>query len=324
LTWDESIRYHRYLKNNSLEGSFKNIYSKIDQTAKICQPDNLIEKETDSEEENDEECSKLICLSRMASDESVLSVSGKSLKVHQLIEAQNTRLVPQLMIKDDGDYKNASFPNVYQLLQCFTLKSANDDFDMERYEILGDCFLKLTIVMKIYIDFFKTNEGKMVELKSIRASNKYLFKLSIKKNFSNYVISENYDQKFVQILFGLENYNEKLKLADKSLADCVEALIGLYLINLGQTAAKSFISWLDFTISEQNGKDKFLDKIVLPNPLIGNQNKDLIQNKLNYLKSFEEKIINYKFNNIVYLYQAFTHPSDFKNKYTSSYQKYIF
>ena len=175
--------------------------------------------------------------------------------------------------------------------------------------------------MKIYIDFFKTNEGKMAELKSMRASNKYLYKLSIRKNLPKFVISNIFDQNCTEVLFGLQDNYDKLQIADKSLADCVEALIGVYLISLGQNAAKSFINWLDFIISEQNEKNNFLNKIELPNPLIGSQNTEFIQHKSHYLRSFEEKIINYKFNNIVYLYQAFTHPSDFKNKYTSSYQK---
>jgi dsRNA-specific ribonuclease len=311
LTWDESIRYHRYLKINLLENTDSN-NSKIEQSEDSINEKDAESTEISEEEASDEEDLNLICLSRMASEISVLSESTKS------------STVPRLLIKDDEDYKNTKFPNVYQLLQCFTLKSANDDFDLERYEILGDCFLKLTIVMKIYIDFFKTNEGKMVELKSMRASNKYLFKLSIQKNLPDFVISDKYSQNINENLFGLQDNFDKLKLADKSLADCVEALIGLYLINLGQNAAKSFINWLDFTISEQNGKDNFLGNMILPNPLIGSQNNDFIQIKFNYLKSFEEKIIDYKFNNIVYLYQAFTHPSDFKNKHTSSYQKYTF
>jgi endoribonuclease Dicer len=114
-----------------------------------------------------------------------------------------------------------------------------------------------------------------------------------------------------------------LKLSDKSLADCIEALIGLYLKHLGVNGAKSFIQWLDFVISDKDGKANFLNQNIsnsLPNPLQFQFDSTLSQ-KLDLKYADFEKQINYHFKNKIYLMQAFTHPSDIKNIYTSSYQK---
>lgn len=182
---------------------------------------------------------------------------------------------------------------------------------------MGDCFLKLVVVMKIYTDFSTTQEGKMVKLKSMRVSNRYLFELARAKHLDDYIVGENYMQK--ENCLGPWSAPARLavKLADKSLADCVEALIGCYLIHLGVEAAKVFITWLDFVVTDTKGKADFLSPIVVkPTPIV---EEDM--NKLaNRYRCFEEDL-GYVFKNKLYLYQAFTHPSDLYNTLTSSYQK---
>ena len=64
-----------------------------------------------------------------------------------LEDKKNDQLViPNLIIEEDlfksettclSETSAFNFPNVYNVLQCLTLKSANDNFDLERYEILG-------------------------------------------------------------------------------------------------------------------------------------------------------------------------------------------
>lgn len=249
-------------------------------------------------------------------------------------DTQKELNIPKLIIEEDffqnsssNDSVNntsLSFPNVYQILQCLTLKSANDNFDLERYEILGDCFLKLTVVLKIYHDFFKSNEGKMANLKSYRVSNRYLYKLAAKKALNDYIVSENFNAKenWVAPYFSNQNNESKLKfnLSDKSIADCVEALIGVYLIQMGTYAAKSFIEWLDFEISDKAGKADFTGEYELPDPLLSKIDQNLYKKLENKYADFEKRL-GYTFKNKVYLYQAFTHPSDIKNISTSSYQK---
>ena len=42
---------------------------------------------------------------------------------------------PPLIFKEETDLKDPSlfFPNIYNLLQCFTLKTSSDTFDLERF-----------------------------------------------------------------------------------------------------------------------------------------------------------------------------------------------
>jgi endoribonuclease Dicer len=237
--------------------------------------------------------------------------------------------IPDLIISDKlNAIDRLSLPNEYQILQCLTLKSANDDFDLERYEMLGDCFLKLVVVLQIYLDFYGKSEGKMANLKSLRVSNRYLYKLAVVKNLNEYIISNTFEPKvnFIgpnmnnQKLDELKNLKKISSLADKSIADCVEALIGLYLITLGGTAAKAFIQWLGFTISDKSGVVKFTENFIFPTPLGEMTFTSLdLDAKLRSFAPLEEKL-GYKFTNRAYLYQAMTHPSDTKNKYTPSFQ----
>ena len=145
---------------------------------------------------------------------------------------------------------------------------------------------------------------------------------------NEYLVSENFRPKenWIAPFYRMptdEDTQFKLKLSDKSLADCIEALIGLYLIHLGVNGAKSFIQWLDFTISDKDGKANFLDLKIsstLPDPLLIMFDTTLSQ-KLETKYCDFEKQLNYVFKNKIYLMQAFTHPSDIKNIHTSSYQK---
>ena len=229
---------------------------------------------------------------------------------------------PELLIKEDNLKESLlNFPNVYHILQSLTSKSAHDNFDFERYEIMGDCFLKLVTVMKIYLQFTNTSEGNIACLKSQRVSNKYLYKLAVSKNLNDYIISENFQPKVNwiipnQLYTGDEIF--KFNLSDKSLADCVEALIGCYLIHSGPNSARAFIQWLDFKVSDQEGKADLIITEKLPEPLLAPLPDSF--NMSNY-EFFAKTILNYEFKNIVYLYQAFTHPSYTKNRYTASYQK---
>jgi endoribonuclease Dicer len=239
--------------------------------------------------------------------------------------------MPKIIINDELNNSQASkinknlLPNVYIILQCLTLKSANDCFDLERYELLGDCFLKFIIVINLYAKFKKTNEGNLVALKSILVSNKNLYKLALKKKLQNYITSESLLPKVNWLAPNFKSYITnsksdplKFKLSEKVLADCVEALLGAYLLYSGPLAAISILEWLDFRISKQDKKSS-LTVNSFEDPKESSPDFS-IKNDLNKLSNFEQEI-NYKFKNTLHLYQAFTHPSYTKNRITASYQR---
>ena len=104
------------------------------------------------------------------------------------------------------------------------------------------------------------------------------------------------------------------RLADKSLADCVEALIGLYLVKCGDRSARCLLKWLNYVISTQ--VEFLVDFKPPPSPPMSNTNEfDKLEIKLNY-----------KFRNKSYLIQAFTHPTFINSdeKVMGSYQRLEF
>ena len=302
LDWDRSIKFN---KRNQFPDTILDVESSLESSRDE-------EDNQESENENDPANRELI-----------------TWKKNQPKTQKIADQAPELFLKDI-DHPDAHFPNSYNILQCLTLRSAQDNFDLERYEVIGDCFLKLTTVMKIYLKFTNTNEGNMANLKSQRVSNSYLFKLAIKKKLYEYIVSINLEPKVNWIPLNLDpvksidekhekSIDERMKvsLSDKSLADVTEALIGCYLMHLGITGANLILQWLEFKVSNSEKYSDFVSPIELPNPILSP-----IPESLDFL-SFEKfsKILNYKFNNIVYLYQAFTHPTYTKNRYTASYQK---
>lgn len=305
MGWNESIRFHKLKNSNSTNDPSS---AELDSNPEITSVD-VSAVNTDSETEE-----KFV----------LVAMDGQQASIEGFSDATSSTQVPELIVKENIDNGNYSFPNVYNLLQCFTLKTAVDNFDLERYEIIGDCFLKLVSVMQIYLVFFKEQEGRMVKLKSMRVSNHNLYNLASKKSLNEYIVSENclFKDTFVYPYTNHADEKLKLKLSDKSLADCVEALIGVYLINLGTRAAKMVIEWLEFVLSDEFGKVDFSrTDIQLPDPVVNKEGVDKLYKRLENRFDDFENFLGYKFRNKVYLYQAFTHPSYVKNPYTSSYQK---
>ena len=116
-------------------------------------------------------------------------------------------------------------------------------------------------------------------------------------------------------------------IPDKSIADCVEALIGAYLISCGQKGALLLMSWLGLTVLPkiEDGQERILNLPIPPSPLLLNNSKGLLQ--MDYLldgfKSFEE-LVGYRFKDRSYLLQAFSHASYYPNRLTDCYQRLEF
>ena len=112
------------------------------------------------------------------------------------------------------------------------------------------------------------------------------------------------------------------KAVNKTLADCVEALLGCFLIHSGTSSAKAFLEWLDFKVSDKESKADFVNsESKLPSPRLSKQPVDFPSGQL---EKFARETLGYEFREMAYLYQAFTHPSFTKNRVTCSYQKLEF
>lgn len=114
-------------------------------------------------------------------------------------------------------------------------------------------------------------------------------------------------------------------IPDKSIADCVEALIGSYLTACGPRGALLFMSWLGLKVLPQLADGSFGVWTAPVSPFLNRPpNADkLLEDMLAGYESFEEKI-GYRFNDRYYLLQAFCHASYYPNRLTDCYQRLEF
>ncbi|XP_075387941.1 endoribonuclease Dicer [Tenrec ecaudatus] len=127
-------------------------------------------------------------------------------------------------------------------------------------------------------------------------------------------------------------------IADKSIADCVEALLGCYLTSCGERAAQLFLCSLGLKVlplgsrvaSAARPPTSGLRDLeygclkIPPRCMFDHPDADKTLNHL--ISGFEnfEKKINYRFKNKAYLLQAFTHASYHYNTITDCYQRLEF
>ncbi|CAG0914915.1 unnamed protein product [Notodromas monacha] len=131
-------------------------------------------------------------------------------------------------------------------------------------------------------------------------------------------------------------------IPDKSVADCVEALIGAYLTSCGMRGALLFMSWLGLRVLpvlEETGCVMGMmqtKKQIEPEKTIygmwevpcsnmpkAEEPRIMLDELLDGYESFEE-LVGYRFRNRMYLLQAFTHASFSTNHLTDCYQRLEF
>ncbi|KAI1287571.1 Endoribonuclease Dicer [Halotydeus destructor] len=132
-------------------------------------------------------------------------------------------------------------------------------------------------------------------------------------------------------------------IPDKSIADCVEALIGAYLLHAGQRGALLFMNAIGLKVmidspnlnsDETDPRWRWLPEPKAPlrsifdeSDLVGKAQQKAMLNRLytgQGLDAFEEKVLHYKFSDKAYLVQAFTHNSYYDNPLTDCYQRLEF
>lgn len=117
-------------------------------------------------------------------------------------------------------------------------------------------------------------------------------------------------------------------IPDKSVADCVEALIGAYLIDCGQRGALLFMAWLGIRVLPclEGGDGSRYGHWALPkSPLLlhASEPQRRLERLLDGYDAFEASI-GYQFRDRSYLLQAMTHASYTANRLTDCYQRLEF
>ena len=131
-------------------------------------------------------------------------------------------------------------------------------------------------------------------------------------------------------------------IADKSVADSIEALIGAYLISCGYLGALEFLNFLGLKVlpevGESHDTDPFAENYSLDqspgcyggfwpdqtNAPRGRDNEDLVYQMISGLATFEKKSIKYTFQSKLHLLEALTHASYHPNRITACYQRLEF
>jgi endoribonuclease Dicer len=279
------------------------------------------------------------------------------------------------------DEINSTGPGPSVILQALTMSNASDGINLERLETVGDSFLKYSITAYLYCTHLSMHEGKLSFLRSTEISNANLYRLGKSKNLGDimsatkfepndnwlapgYYVASSTKKKEIDKALAEVPYDllQQHSIPDKSIADCVEALIGAYLTASGSRAAILFMRWLGLhVVSPEFDIDKDIqmcqsienkDTIwrwlrVPPSPLICRPpsvdekapkiiriptQEELERNALhelerlyteNNMNKFEQEI-QYTFKDKAYLVQAFTHNSFHENHVTDCHQRLEF
>uniref|UniRef100_A0A0P4WEE1 Uncharacterized protein n=1 Tax=Scylla olivacea TaxID=85551 RepID=A0A0P4WEE1_SCYOL len=258
----------------------------------------------------------------------------------------------------------------FMILNALTLQGSNDNFNIERLEVLGDSFLKYTVAEYLFLKYPLEHEGTLSQRRSQFVSNKTLYSLGKVKKIPEKIQSIILNPKFNGILPGfvlkpemelqlqeikaphdmwarsadvtMEQLKEEIKkmedgsrkpcynpwtqheVSDKSVADSVEALIGVSLLVGGRETAMNFLSNLGMEVF--NGTS-LKSGLPVPSALLSKEewaNEEMLRYYEKYCLDRLEEKIQYTFKDKSFIVQATTHSSFCQNKVTDCYQRLEF
>ncbi|XP_034947667.1 endoribonuclease Dicer-like [Chelonus insularis] len=117
---------------------------------------------------------------------------------------------------------------------------------------------------------------------------------------------------------GVEHFINIQNIPDKTIADSVEAIIGVYLKNMNLLGASKLLQWFGIIPNQVN-----VEQILFGTPKSAALNVGDINIYMNWVDHIEE-VLGYKFRDRTFLLQAFTHASYSPNKITLSYDRLEF
>ncbi|CAF3463043.1 unnamed protein product [Rotaria sp. Silwood1] len=258
----------------------------------------------------------------------------------------NPSLLPLIPLIYDNLSLNLSKlqPSPDILFQAITRRSTDEKTDMENLEILGDCFLKLTVSMALYHRHPLASAGALTVEKAKQISNENLYRIAVQKQLKCYlnVMKINFRGKDANWLppgyiineieqmknnyeFNIKRYNNQY-VKRKAFADMIEAFIGAFLISTNYIITIEFMKWLGLDVIPLNDNNNIMEIPSILCPCNKNNEINQIVEKFYIEQEFFdiENVIKYKFNNKAYLIAAFTHPSSFTNRLTNCYERLEF
>jgi ribonuclease-3 len=123
---------------------------------------------------------------------------------------------------------NIKFTNLELLTKCITHKSYNNEVNNEKLEFLGDRVLGLIISKKLLETYPNEKEGILDKKLASLVNKKKCFEIAKLISLEKFVLIAN-------------NNKKKIKIADKIVSDCCEALIGAIFLDKGLDVVEKFI-----------------------------------------------------------------------------------
>ena len=267
---------------------------------------------------------------------------------------------------------SANHPDSSLVLQAITTTHSGDAFNLERLEMLGDSFLKLAVSIHLFCAYSDKDEGKLTRRRTNQISNLALYRAAAKKSLGEYLQNtqlarevwcptgcqfgdvppnrttgsppmevDSWDTVEPMEVDETSEMRQKCntqKIADKSIADSIEGLIGAYLISCGYLGALRFMKFLglkvlpevdvkvDIDPRAENSKSGCYARFWPDQTKItAAQDKgDMVFRLTSGLENFENESISYNFQQKLYLVEALTHASYHENRVTPSYERLEF
>lgn len=235
-------------------------------------------------------------------------------------------------------------PDSTLVVQALTLQGAQDCFNMERLELLGDTFLKMITTVSLHSTLPTAPVSILTNRRSKMFSNIRLYYLAKKKHIPSRMKATIFKARSMWLPPGYKLNDNKMGgeyeqvamqlIPDKRVADCAEALIGAYIVAGGITAGFRFLEWLGYfkirhssNISTSLPSDPL--EILLSSVVLGEYfsayhpqrqpaNSEVEEKLFAGLQKFEKL---WKFQDKYILLEAMTHISYTYNRITGSYQR---
>ncbi|GMN63272.1 hypothetical protein TIFTF001_032343 [Ficus carica] len=219
------------------------------------------------------------------------------------------------------------------ILEALTTLRCCESFSMERLELLGDSVLKYVTSCHLFLKYPNKHEGQLSSRRSAAVCNANLHKLGIDQKIQGYIRDGAFDPRRwtapgeyplrpVLCKCGVDTlevpHESKFQTEDpkvvvgkccdkghrwmgsKTIADCVEALVGAYYVGGGLTAAIHMMKWF--------GMDSDLDPSLVVEAISIASLRTYVP-KANEIATLESKL-GYEFSTKGLLQEAITHPTD--------------
>ncbi|XP_027354883.1 endoribonuclease Dicer homolog 3a [Abrus precatorius] len=267
----------------------------------------------------------------------VLDVKSLVLKSLYLLPSlmyriESFMLSSQLREEIDGQTSNFKIP-CSLILEALTTLRCCEKFSMERLELLGDSVLKYVVSCHLFLKYPKKHEGQLSAKRSWAVCNSTLHKLGTDRKLQGYIRDSAFEPRrwvapgqcsihpvccdcgleTLEVPLDVKFYTENPKvvvgkfcdrghryMCSKTIADCVEALIGAYYVGGGLFASLHVMKWL--------GIDAELE-LSLVDEAITAASLHAYVPKVSEIKGLEKKI-GYEFSVKGLLLEAITHLSE--------------